>query len=52
MRQFDINEEIREFHLMTIHAQRFEAIAVVPRTQFERVRDVPGIQPDLKRIII
>src|SRR5919108_457929 len=39
LRKFDVDEEIRELHLMPIHAQRLEAIPFLADAQLQRIRD-------------
>ncbi len=36
---------------MTIHAQRLEAVPILAHAQIERGGDLPGIQPDLERVV-
>ena len=50
--QLDVDEEIRELHLMPIHPERFEAISVLADAQLQCLGNPLGIHPRLKGIMI
>ena len=50
--QFLVDEKIRQLHRMTVHADRLKAVTGTTGADFDLLRQLFRIQPDLERVAV